>query len=568
MKRLLLVLGSLLAASTASAQVLYWNVDSGEPLGGTGTWQNSAGNWSSTLDGTTPANWDNAASPRNQADFRGTAGSVTVSGGVTAQNLVVSSGGYSFSGDTITLGRLTGSSTPFNLVNFTGDGLGGLTISNNIVINDLETASSGDRLYVFRNETAGTLTLSGDISIDYTGTSQTLGGIKLYTLTSTNPAGSIILEGNLAASPVGTTSRLRVEGAEGTYILRGDNTALTHATSAQIVTGNVLVENANALGGGNVQLGVSSTSGTLEAKVLTNGALTIANNINVGGGNTGLVFIGGNSAHDSTFSSTVHLGANNTDRQAYLVAETGGRVNFTGNVTSNSQDATGQTPLTISGGGVVALSRAEGNTYVRPTIISEGTLILLNTSGSATGTTNGNVTIAAGAGLGGTGITTQNVVASGGSSIITPGDMTKEGNSSIGTLFLSGGLTATDGVTFNYDVNGTLIDQVDFGAGALSLDNQITFNINALGQMETGIVYSLFTGTGIWTGGGELEFVFNLPSGYAMDPAYGGGTGFIWDASGNSLTMQVVPEPGTYALLLGLTVLAGVILRRRFARRE
>ncbi|MGE9289510.1 MAG: PEP-CTERM sorting domain-containing protein, partial [Puniceicoccales bacterium] len=79
----------------------------------------------------------------------------------------------------------------------------------------------------------------------------------------------------------------------------------------------------------------------------------------------------------------------------------------------------------------------------------------------------------------------------------------------------------------------------------------------------TGVAYSLFEGNGTWTDNGAI-FDFNGPDGYALDSSYGDGDGYIWDAAGNSLTVQfaAIPEPASMGLYAVGFVALCVMLRR------
>src|SRR5690606_25480116 len=110
------------------------------------------------------------------------------------------------------------------------------------------------------------------------------------------------------------------------------------------------------------------------------------------------------------------------------------------------------------------------------------------------------------------------------------------GVNSIGTLTLSGGLTANSGATFSFDINGASIDSIDFGSAALNLGGTTTFNFNSLGAVETGVAYTLFAGTGDWSST-SARFVINGPAGYELDTSYGDGRGYIFDDVNNSYTV-------------------------------
>lgn len=553
----LLATAFLGGGSPLMSATLYWDVNGGTGgLGGTGTWANGAGNWSTDVNGTLPTTWDNSV--RNSADFRGTAGTVTTSGAVAAGSLVFNSGGYEITGTALTIGRLSGTSG-LTAVNF-ASGSGDVTIANDVVINDLGTAAAGGGngyAYSFANQTSSHLYLNGSITLNYAGSVDSPTGLKVISLVG-NSTGSIHLNGAIQTSAGTSTQRLQFNGASGaTYYVSADNSAgLTNGTGSQVVKGTVYLENAKALGNNSIQIGVSSTGASETAAVLSNGAYTIGNAVSLGGANAdSLLVIGGGSAHVSEFSGNVNAGT--STQTLRLTAASGGRVNFSG-----SLSGTGSGQYVIQGAGVVALTRATGNTYSRGTSVSSGTLLLMNTSNSATGTSL--ISVANGAALGGTGTATGAVTSAAAGSIFTPGDRTATGISSIGTLNLTGGLTASSGATFQFDLNGASIDGIHFGAGALSLGGAVTFNFTSLGPVNTGVAYSLFSGTGTWSG--APAFAFNAPAGYVLDAAYGGGSGYVWDAAGHSLTVQfaAIPEPSTTVLLgLGCAVVLGLRRRQR-----
>lgn len=292
------------------------------------------------------------------------------------------------------------------------------------------------------------------------------------------------------------------------------------------VLGRANVTNVNFLAHGN-RTGNVIVNGILEV----NGSGTFTMNGLYG---TGQFNKGGSSA------ATVRIGDNNANGH------------FTGTITQF-----GAATIEKIGTGTQILGG--DSSYTGGTIVSEGTLLITNTQGSGTGA--GTVTVASGARFGGTGIASGAVSAHAADSVIIAG-----GVNAIGNLTLAGGLTANDGVTFAYDINGGAIDTIDFGSSSLSLGGTVTFDFSHLGSVQTGFAYNLFLGTGDWSSV-TASFVFNGPEGYALDTTYGDGNGYLFDAANHSFTVQfvgsVIPEPSSYGLLAGAKLLGFALLRRK-----
>ncbi len=566
----------LMPTSALLAATSYWDSNGANSgLGGAGTWQDAAGNWSSDLAGETTTVWTNAA--RDTADFRGTAGAVTLSGTVSAEQLLFNSGGYTLSGGDLTIGRSSGSGN-FTLIDVQS-GTGTTTLNSGITIDDAGSVASNAIYTIDVSAASSSLVLDGNLTLDHA--SGTPGGTKTFGFLTGDNTASIYVNGSILGGTnsgtmalefgTGGSNQSQALALNGTFYVNGDNSDVTG--NSRIHGGTVYVGHDNALGSGKLTFGSSGARGDM--KLLTNGAVTISNDLSMSGGATSQTYIGGVTADDSTYSGDFNMNAFGSSGSpgtistpnAIFTAAAGGRVNFSGNVRSTSSVPRG---LKVEGDGIIAFTRAAGNEYKGVTEINSGTLLLMNTSGSATGDASqlvageSGVIIASGARLGGTGITTVLVEASAAGSIISAGDMTKEGARSIGTLHLDGGMKATSGASFEVDINGASIDVVDFGTADVDLDGLLTFDFESLGTVNVGITYSLFAGTGDWTGS-DATFAFNSPDGYVLDSGYGSGNGYIWDAVGNSLTIQfsAIPEPGAYALLAGWLGLTTVMLHRR-----
>lgn len=124
--------------------------------------------------------------------------------------------------------------------------------------------------------------------------------------------------------------------------------------------------------------------------------------------------------------------------------------------------------LTKAGPGTLEFSG--NNTYLSPTVVTAGTLLVNNTAGSGTGT--GSVTVNSGSTLGGSGIISGAVSGAGN---ISPG-------TSAGTLTLGGGLDLSSGGTYVWELaaNSTsagTFDQIALTGGNLVLGGS-TLSIN------------------------------------------------------------------------------------------
>lgn len=161
--------------------------------GGSGIWDNlTSANW--TIDGgVNNITWDNAGQ-RKAAIFGGTAGNVSLSGGISADRVIVNTGGYTFSGDTLTLGT---SAPAINISTGTTD------------MSQVIAGTAG-----FTKQGSGTLRLSGAASNTYSGTTSLTGLGKLLLA---KDAGQIAIPGDIflnSAAFVQNTSGLVLAGDE------------------------------------------------------------------------------------------------------------------------------------------------------------------------------------------------------------------------------------------------------------------------------------------------------------------------------------------------------------------
>lgn len=227
--------------------------------GGLGTWDaGTSTNWDDLATGGSSVIWPAVSSSNDDAFFGGTAGSVTISGGVSANSLTFTTGGYSITGGTLTLDGTTpviandvAAGISSNLAGTAGlnkTGNGTLTLSGN---------NSG---------ISGALVLSG-------ATSGNNGGVIISGASAFGGFTSVDVQNNsflqLNGVTLGSGVSITVAGGGGTAAPQG---AIRGGSGASVINGAVSMGSAVRLG----NLGTSTTF---------NGAVTAA----IGSGN-GIVF--------------------------------------------------------------------------------------------------------------------------------------------------------------------------------------------------------------------------------------------------------------------------------------
>ncbi len=430
--------------------------------------------------------------------------------------------GFTFSSGTLTLGAggLTKSDTSSRTT------IGAATF----VLSATQTWNINTSELAFGNST---LTTNGNAV-----TIQGAGGVRFSGTTTLNSDVTIAVSGNVVA----TTSTSDVT-------LQGLNTfdSLTINSNAR-VTGNSLgnfgVASAFGDGGTNTQISIGSqgSNGTL----VYSGSTASSNRRFVRTSST--IADAANAAIEvstpgQTLTLTGSLGASSTS-----AVTSGWRFGGAGNLTIESiiPDLGGAGQQTILKDGTGTLRLSANNTYEGLTTVSAGTLLVLGQSGSNSGTGLGSVSVAAAGTLGGTGRIAGATTVSG---AVSPGD------GGIGTLTVANSLTWNAGQNWAFDLGAAnSADKVSLTAGSFFKGTGSGWTFDFKNSTQTG-TFTLVDWSGT-TGfvAGDFSYV-NL----------GGVNTGTFAVQGNALTLVVVPEPATIALLgsAGIAVCAGWLRRRR-----
>jgi len=298
---------------------------------------------------------------------------------------------------------------------------------------------------------------------------------------------------------------------------------------------------------------------------------------------------GGGEIDTTTSGQTMTIGTGN-------IANSSGLTTFggAGNTTVTSVIGGGSGGVTKTGAGTLTLSNATGNTYTGTTSVNAGTLLITNTSNSATGT--GALSVAAGATLAGTGTSAGSSFgingALGNNATVLVGQ-TSTADASYNSMTLTGsGASTISNANLTFNLNTANVGQssvlnvgttaITFGSGTAGT-NPVTLTLNlegntavpvgssydiliagtggngtALGSQYSGLTYgfsiAVAGGTLTQITGGNLTLALNTTS-YSYGPGsagyYGGQAGlFLFTGSGID-DIVVVPEPSTWALMLG-----------------
>lgn len=525
----------LAAMPAASAANLLWLNGSA----GSGAWDTTSSSWSNTT-------WSDG----NTAVFAGADGAegnyvISVTGGSTfaTTGITVNSTGYvlqAASAATLNLG--TGTTSALTIA--TGKSA---TIGSNVTV----TSSDGAGNTAIKG--GGTLNIGGS---GITNAAVTQSGLLIKidggTTVNVNTGGTLSASGTAAIVVGGSASQggtLNVEG--GAVSTTNNNLVLANGTGA---TGTVNVNSGTVTLGGTSSVvrfgtsgGTSGTAtlnlngGTLATTGLTRTGTTVAT-VNYNGGvlkatKTNASFMTG------TITSAVKAGGAKIDTNSFDITLSQALTHDSG------LGSTADGGLTKSGTGTLTLAAA--NTFNGRTLVSAGTLALSDVLALQNSALD----------VSGAGTVTFTAVAS---------DYTLGGLQGVGTL------TAT-GKTIALNANGTSAATItgagDFqgsaaitvAASAFTFDG--TLNVTISNTLSTGShTFNLFDGqTGGAFDGVSIagSYTANGGSGSAFTDANGNSFTFNNSTGDLSVTISAIPEPSTYAILAGASMLGLAVCRRR-----
>jgi len=382
----------------------------------------------------------------------------------------------------------------------------------------VEPAAAGNG-FTLNNTATSTVTFAGSSANTYTGTTTINGG----TLILNKTAGVNAIAGNisvgdgtgadtlrlLAANQIVDTAALTSNVVSGRIELNGSETIASLADAGTGAVASTLLTGTTP--GGVLTLGGSNVSTTFSGVISQTGGIT-----KVG---TGTLILAGSNTYTGTLTITdgvIQAGNNNALGTGGLLM-TGGLLNLNtfsptvtslagaaGTITDNAA-GTGTSSLTINQAsstafngtiqdgttrslalvksGVGMLTLGSANTYSSSTSVNAGTLLVANSTGSATGTSL--ITVAASGALGGTGTVNGPVGVTGS---ITPGI------GGVGTLTVLSNVTLNSGASFAVDILNATSDQLVVG-GNVTLAANVALNATATTPVH-GAVFSIIQKSG------------------------------------------------------------------------
>jgi T5SS/PEP-CTERM-associated repeat protein len=392
---------------------------------------------------------------------------------------------------------------------------------------------SGDNtsaIGAFPNQSNNSVVVTGVGSKWIIHTGLSLGGVPYWAFEGSGSSGnSLIVSSAGFVSAVNTSIGMFAISSNNAVTVTGSNSIFTNSgvlTVGDAGSGTLVVANGGSVlsAGGIVIANQSGSSGTL----------------NIGS-------LGGSDTAGTLNSSSISFGSGT------------GTINFNnGDVTTVSSTISGNGSVNQLGSGTTILTG--NNSYTGTTTVSAGTLLANNNSGSAVGTST--LTIQSGGTIGGNG------TISGGTSIASGGNLTA-GSSGTGSLSFTAGLTLSSGATTSFLLNSTnSFTSINLIGNSVNYGGALTFNITSY-TPAVGDAFTVFNMTGGASESGDFSSV-EVGSTFLTDVdglwiGTNAGVTYQFSDSTGQLTVELVPEPSTYALFgLGIVVTLAVVRRKRF----
>jgi autotransporter-associated beta strand protein len=411
-----------LCALPAGAGTLYWDgADVGaDAQGGNGTWLNGGStNWDTLATGGADSVWTNANN--DTAVFGGSAGNVSLGGGIQVGGLQFDTAGYLIESNTLSFGS-------------SGD----IAVNADSTINSALSASSG---LTITKTGSGILTLGGNNSYA-ANTAVTTGTLKAGSTTAFSASSTFSIATGATLDLGGFSNTLKTPAAgSGTITNSTGNATLTltnFSTTPQLFTGSLALKWNGPQGATSL---LTNTGNTFSGGITLGGGAGVNNrfllgNTTVGTGSpgaltggiwgTGALTLGVNAADYAQIlftgaatinnSIVVNSALGNSDAAGTFRVDSGGNV-FNGSLTANLANATfrnnggtgaltvngaisGAAGLTLSASGgsgltITLASSAESNSYAGDTTISSSkeTLVLGAADQVPNGAAKGNLTV-------------------------------------------------------------------------------------------------------------------------------------------------------------------------------
>lgn len=512
---------SLLCVSSVRGGNITWDVSPGAVgagdsivTGGTGGWDNAAGNWT-TDTGATNMAWDNTANAADVAAFEGTGGIVTLANAINLGGLNFSTAGYSILAQTLAFGAAQGVISTTAL----GTGSNVTTIGSAFTgTGGLMIASNGN-LSATGGSSTGRLELSGDNS-GLSGGIEIMSGLVRFTTSAAAGGNTLTLSngGGIYNSSALTLANNIVLSTGGGGTLR--------STSGQTLTLNGVI---SGTGGFN-----KTDSGTI---ILGNNSNTFLGPVAVQGGTLRL----GAPTTTSTFAFTgnaLSLAAGTT----LSLAGTSG-----GTVTHNYNFANLTAPISVSGG-TLAFSSSNATTKAFNAALDfSGTNTISYASSAFTHTLNLNRAI--------TGSGTLNFTWSGNASNRSVNLASGQTNNFTGSVVLG---AASGTVAFNVNsVLGTPDLTISDADWTVTLSNA-THTYKSLSGSVGGTIRAAGASTVFDVGSGNTNTSFSgtLVNGSGVLSVVKSGSGTLTLTGGNTYTGATTVNAGT--LLVNNTTGSGV----------